>query len=68
MSRPLLVVHGKNDPNVPLSESDQMVNRLRSKGGQVWFLLAANEGSEFTQQNDRVGYYEAFASFLNSLH
>jgi len=68
MSRPLLVVHGKNDPNVPLSESDQMVNRLRSKGGQVWFLLAANEGSEFTQQNDRVAYYEAFASFLNSLH
>src|SRR6202142_2552208 len=31
--RPLLVVHGKNDPRVPVSEAEELVNRLRSRGG-----------------------------------
>jgi dipeptidyl aminopeptidase/acylaminoacyl peptidase len=66
--RPLLVVQGKNDPTVPLSESDQMVNRLRSHGGEVWFLEATDEGGEFGKQVNRLAYYEAFAMFLKSLH
>jgi len=68
ISRPLLVVQGKNDPTVSLSESDQMVNRLRSHGGQVWFLEATDEGPDFFKQENRLAYYEAFAMFLKSLH
>ena len=33
ISRPLLVVHGKNDPRVPISEAEQIVNRVRGRGG-----------------------------------
>ena len=30
ITRPLLVVHGKNDPRVPIGEAEQIVNRLRA--------------------------------------
>jgi dipeptidyl aminopeptidase/acylaminoacyl peptidase len=67
ISRPLLVVHGKNDPRVPLSEAEQLVNRLRSRGGSVWFLEATDEGHGFRKQRNRTAYYETFALFLKSL-
>jgi len=65
--RPLLVVHGKNDPRVPSSESDQIVNRLRSRGGDVWYLQAKDEGDQFLKQQNRAAYYQAFAQFLANL-
>jgi len=62
--RPVLVVQGKNDPEVPWSEADQIVNRLRSRGGDVWFLQAQDEGHEFRKKPNRDAYYLAFAQFL----
>jgi dipeptidyl aminopeptidase/acylaminoacyl peptidase len=67
MSRPLLVVHGKNDPRVPLSEAEQIVNRLRSRGGEVWYLQAKDEGHGFRKKPNRDAYYITFAQFLMSL-
>ncbi len=64
ITRPLLVVHGKNDPRVPLSEAEQIVNKLRAKGGEVWFLLAADEGHGFRKKHNRDVYYATFAQFL----
>jgi dipeptidyl aminopeptidase/acylaminoacyl peptidase len=64
ITRPLLVVHGKNDPRVPLSEAEQIVNKLRAKGGEVWFLLAADEGHGFRKKHNRDAYYATFAQFL----
>ena len=67
IERPLLVVHGKNDPRVPLSEADQLVNRLRSRGGEVWYLEATDEGHGFVKKQNRDAYYRTFALFLKSL-
>ena len=67
ITRPLLVVHGKNDPRVPLSEAEQIVNKLRAKGDEVWYLLAADEGHGFRKQQNRDAYYETFAQFLMRL-
>jgi dipeptidyl aminopeptidase/acylaminoacyl peptidase len=67
ISRPLLVVHGKNDPRVPLSEAEQIVNRLRSRGGEVWYLQAKDEGYGFRKKQNRDAYYTTFAQFLKSL-
>jgi dipeptidyl aminopeptidase/acylaminoacyl peptidase len=67
ISRPLLIVHGKNDPRVPLSEAEQMVYRLRSKGGDVWYLQASDEGHGFQKKPNRDAYYRTFAQFLMSL-
>jgi len=67
ITRPLLVVHGKNDPRVPLSEAEQIVNKLRAKGGEVWYLLAADEGHGYRKKQNRDAYYETFAQFLMTL-
>jgi dipeptidyl aminopeptidase/acylaminoacyl peptidase len=64
ISRPVLVVHGKNDPRVPLSEAEQMVYRLRGRGGEVWYLQAGDEGHSFEKKPDRDAYYRTFAQFL----
>jgi dipeptidyl aminopeptidase/acylaminoacyl peptidase len=66
ISRPLLVVHGKNDPRVPIAETEQLVNRLRSRGGVVWYLEATNEGHGFSKKPNRDAYYRAFAQFLTT--
>ncbi len=67
ITRPLLVVHGKNDPRVPVSEAEQIVNKLRAKGGEVWYLLAADEGHGYRKKKNRDAYYETFAQFLMML-
>ena len=67
ITRPLLVVHGKNDPRVPVSEAEQIVNKLRAKGGEVWYLLAADEGHGYRKKTNRDAYYETFAQFLMTL-
>jgi dipeptidyl aminopeptidase/acylaminoacyl peptidase len=67
ITRPLLVVHGKNDPRVPLSEAEQIVNKLRSKGGEVWYLVAADEGHGYRKKQNRDAYFETCAQFLMSL-
>jgi dipeptidyl aminopeptidase/acylaminoacyl peptidase len=67
IARPVLVVHGANDARVSIAQSEQMVNTLRSKGGVVWYLQAADEGRAFRKKPDRDAYYQAFAQFLASL-
>ncbi len=67
ISRPLLIVHGKNDPRVPLSEAEQIVNRVRSRGGEVWYLEADDEGHGFLKKQNRDAYYRTFAQFLIAL-
>jgi len=64
ISRPLLIVHGKNDPRVPVSDAEQFVYRVRSKGGQVWYLEAGDEGHDLRKKPSRDAYYQTFAQFL----
>ena len=67
IKQPLLVVAGINDPRVPASESDQLVWRIRTAGGQVWYLTAKDEGHDFRRKSDRDAYLEVAASFLQKL-
>ncbi|HEX4150844.1 MAG TPA: prolyl oligopeptidase family serine peptidase [Steroidobacteraceae bacterium] len=67
ISKPLLEVHGRNDPRVPISQSDELANRLRSRGSTVWILKAGDEGHAFLRQQDREAYYRTFAAFLASM-
>jgi dipeptidyl aminopeptidase/acylaminoacyl peptidase len=64
ITRPLLIVHGKNDPRVPVSEAEQIVNRIRGKGGEVWYLEALDEGHGFRKKQNRDACYRTFAQFL----
>jgi dipeptidyl aminopeptidase/acylaminoacyl peptidase len=65
--RPLLVVQGLNDPRVPATESQQMVYRIRSKGGEVWYLAAKDEGHGFTKKANEDVYLQTAAMFLSKL-
>jgi dipeptidyl aminopeptidase/acylaminoacyl peptidase len=67
ITRPLLLAHGKNDPRVPIEQSEELVNRLRSRGGAVWYLKASDEGHGFAKWQNRAAFYSTFAQFLTSI-
>ena len=67
ITRPLLVVQGLNDPRVPASESKQMVEQMRKNGGDVWYLLAKDEGHGFRKKVNRDYYLNASILFLERM-
>jgi len=50
---PLMVVTGANDPRVPASEADQIVQAVRRQGGLAWHLLGQNEGHGFARKENQ---------------
>jgi dipeptidyl aminopeptidase/acylaminoacyl peptidase len=58
IKKPLMIVQGENDARVPASEADQMVAALRKTGTPIWYLLAKNEGHDFTQRTLDLQLYE----------
>jgi dipeptidyl aminopeptidase/acylaminoacyl peptidase len=50
ITKPLFVVAGQNDPRVPVTEGQQMVDALRARGQPVWYLVAKNEGHGFAKK------------------
>lgn len=50
IQNPLLVVQGKNDPRVPLSEAEQVVAAVKKGGKPVWYLIGLNEGHGFAKR------------------
>jgi dipeptidyl aminopeptidase/acylaminoacyl peptidase len=61
---PLLVVQGRNDPRVPPSESEQIVQALRDRGRPVWYIEALNEGHGYDRKENRNIYEQASILFL----
>jgi len=61
---PLLIAQGQNDPVVPVSESEQMVNALRERGLPVWYLNAMNEGHSFLKKENRDMFQQVTFMFL----
>jgi dipeptidyl aminopeptidase/acylaminoacyl peptidase len=52
ITKPLLVVQGRNDPRVPVTEAEQMVKALRESGVPVWYLMARDEGHGFNKKRN----------------
>ncbi len=52
ITKPLLIVQGGNDPRVPRTEAEQMMNTIKSLGGEVWYLEAKDEGHGFAKKNN----------------
>jgi len=50
--KPLLVIQGKNDPRVPASESEQIVQTVKKNGTPVWYLMAKDEGHGFARKKN----------------
>jgi dipeptidyl aminopeptidase/acylaminoacyl peptidase len=64
IQRPLFVVQGKNDPRVPLSEAEQIVQKVRGNGTTVWYLMARDEGHGFRKKDNTDFQFHATVRFV----
>lgn len=63
ITKPMMIIQGLNDPRVPVTESEQMVDTIRDNGGSVWYLMAKDEGHGFRKKTNR-DYAEAATSLF----
>lgn len=63
ISKPLFIVQGFNDPRVPVTEAEQMRDIIRANGGDVWYMVAMDEGHGFRKKVNRDHYYNAVSLF-----
>jgi dipeptidyl aminopeptidase/acylaminoacyl peptidase len=61
---PLLVVHGAHDTNVPVSESEQIVDALRQIGRDVRYLLFGNDGHGIIKRENRATLAAAMSEWM----
>ena len=64
IKKPMLVIQGANDPRVPKSESDQIVETLRINETPVWYLVAMDEGHGFRKKANSDFAFFTTAKFI----
>jgi len=64
IKKPLFVVQGYNDPRVPRTEAMQMVQKVRSSGTPVWFLMANDEGHGFAKKKNADYLFYSTVMFM----
>lgn len=65
ITAPLFVVHGANDPRVPIGEAEQIVSALRQRQVPVEYLRFEDEGHGLIKRANRLVAYPAIARFLD---
>lgn len=63
---PLLVIQGKYDPRVVEAESEQIVNKLRSMGKPVDYILLEDEGHGFSKVSNQIKVFKEKIKFLEN--
>jgi dipeptidyl aminopeptidase/acylaminoacyl peptidase len=61
IKKPLLIIHGQNDPRVPVGDVTQLVAATKERV-PVWYILGKDEGHGFAQQSNRD--YRTYATIL----
>lgn len=64
ITKPMFIYQGENDPRVPLSESEQMVEALKKNGVKVSYVRAKDEGHGMKKKANRDYTYAAMAEFF----
>ncbi|RUT07912.1 peptidase S9 family protein [Dulcicalothrix desertica PCC 7102] len=64
IKKPLFVIHGKNDPRVPLNEAEQIVATVRKNNIPVWYLMAKDEGHGFSKKRNIDFQFYATIMFI----
>jgi dipeptidyl aminopeptidase/acylaminoacyl peptidase len=62
---PLMVIHGANDPRVPVGEAEQIVAALKSRNVPVEYLRYEDEGHGLIKLSNRLDAYPKMADFLD---
>ncbi|MGW1343840.1 alpha/beta fold hydrolase [Kribbella sp. NPDC002412] len=61
---PLLVIHGANDPRVPLSEAEQITAALTARGVPCQLLVYPDEGHGLAKLTNKIDGYTQALAFL----
>ena len=64
IKKPMFVIAGRNDPRVPVSESQQIFDALKKQGTPAWFLMAKDEGHGFRKKSNQDYQFYATVEFL----
>lgn len=67
ITAPLFVIHGVNDPRVPLSEAEQIVSKLNALGRKTELLVYPDEGHGLSKLKNRLDAYSKILMFLEKL-
>jgi dipeptidyl aminopeptidase/acylaminoacyl peptidase len=62
--KPMFVIAGKNDPRVPVGESQQIADALKKQGTPVWLLIAKDEGHGYRKKPNQDFQFYATVEFL----
>ncbi len=62
---PLFVIHGRNDPRVPLGEAQQLVNSLRQRGVRCELRIYDDEGHGLARLANQLDAYPRAIEFLD---
>lgn len=61
---PVFLIHGANDPRVPLSEAEQLVAAVRERGVECELLVYPDEGHGLAKRANRLDAYPKAIEFL----
>ncbi len=61
---PLFVIHGANDPRVPLSEAEQLVAAVSDNGVECELLVYSDEGHGLAKRANRLDAFPKALAFL----
>jgi dipeptidyl aminopeptidase/acylaminoacyl peptidase len=64
---PLLLIHGANDPRVPLGEAEQIHQALRERGIRSELLVYHDEGHGLQKLPNRLDAYPRAVSFIEEI-
>ena len=64
ITKPLLAFQGANDPAVPRSETERIVEAVRRHGTEVWYVLATDEGHGFRKRRNSDYQFYLTVMFL----
>jgi dipeptidyl aminopeptidase/acylaminoacyl peptidase len=62
---PLLVIHGENDPRVPVGEARQIAASIQAAGGVVDTLIFPDEGHGAAKRSNILVQYRRMAEFFD---
>jgi dipeptidyl aminopeptidase/acylaminoacyl peptidase len=62
---PLFVIHGANDPRVPIGEAEQIVAAVEQRGGIIEYLRFEDEGHGLAKRENQIQAYTRVVEFLD---
>jgi len=67
ITKPLFVIQGYNDPRVPYTEAEQILEAVKANGVTAWFMMAMDEGHGFRKKSNREAQREAETLFIQEV-